>query len=127
MGKTKKVKGTKQTLEFTEEPKKFKVKAVKCKSKKQKEFLETIESHAITLCNGIPGSGKTFLACYAALKMLEKQQIDRIVLVKSVTTLPRGVRFKKPFFNKYGSYTSSKVPASSPIAAAKVSNPTGPP
>lgn len=50
--------------------------------------MEAIESHTITLCNGIPGSGKTFLACYAALKMLEKQQIDRIVLVKSVTTLP---------------------------------------
>ena len=88
MSKSKKKKGTKQTLEFVEEPKKFRVKPIKCKSKKQKEFLEAIESHTITLCNGIPGSGKTFLACYAALKMLEKQQIDRIVLVKSVTTLP---------------------------------------
>ena len=88
MGKTKKVKGTKQTLTFTEGEKPFHVKAIKCKSAKQKEFLKAVESSTITLCNGIPGSGKTFLACYAALKMLEKKQVDKIVLVKSVTTLP---------------------------------------
>ena len=58
MSKSKKKKGTKQTLEFVEEPKKFRVKPIKCKSKKQKEFLEAIEDHTITLCNGIPGSGK---------------------------------------------------------------------
>ena len=32
-----------------------------------------------------------------------------------------------PCFKRYGSYTSSNVPASSEIDAASVSNPTGPP
>ncbi len=88
MGKTKKVKGTKQTLERVEMEKPFHVKAIKCKSLKQKEFLQAVDTHTVTLCNGLPGTGKTFLACYAALKMLEKKQVDKIVLVKSVTPLP---------------------------------------
>ena len=37
MGKSKKVKGTKQTLEYVEEEKKLYVKSLKCKTKKQKE------------------------------------------------------------------------------------------
>lgn len=88
MGKSKKLKGTKQTLEYVEEEKKLHVKTIKCKNSKQKEFLKSIEDHEITICTGISGSGKTFLAVYAALKLLEKQKIDKIVLVKSVTTLP---------------------------------------
>ena len=87
-GKSKKVKGTKQTLEYIEEPKKLHVKTIKCKNAKQKEFLRTIEDKEGTICTGIAGSGKTFMACYQALKMLEKNQIEKIVLVKSVTTIP---------------------------------------
>jgi phosphate starvation-inducible PhoH-like protein len=35
----------------------------------------------------LAGSGKTYVALYYALKSLEKGQCDKIVLVKSVTTL----------------------------------------
>lgn len=86
--KSKKKKGTKQTLVYVEEPKKLHVKTIKCKNARQKEFLRTIEENEVTVCTGIAGSGKTFLACYQALKMLEKAQIEKIVLVKSVTTIP---------------------------------------
>ena len=44
-----------------------------------------------------------------------------------VTTLPLVVLTKNPICSKYGSYTSSIVPISSPIVALKVSIPTGPP
>ena len=37
------------------------------------------------------------------------------------------MRVIKPFLIRYGSYTSSIVPLSSPIAADRVSSPTGPP
>ena len=87
MGKTKKVKGTKQTLEYVEQPEKLHVKTIKCKNLRQKEFLKTMESTEITLCDGLAGSGKTYVALYFALKALEKGQCDKIVLVKSVTTL----------------------------------------
>src|SRR6185312_7949098 len=47
--------------------------------------------------------------------------------VRSVATRPRGVRLRYPSCNRYGSYTSSIVSASSLTAAASVSSPTGPP
>lgn len=86
-GKSKKVKGTKQTLEYVEQPEKLHVKTIKCKNQRQKEFLNSIDSHEVTICNGLAGSGKTYVALYYALKALEKGQYEKIVLVKSVTTL----------------------------------------
>jgi phosphate starvation-inducible PhoH-like protein len=46
-----------------------------------------MEDNEITVCNGLAGSGKTYVALYFALKMLERGRCDKIVLVKSVTTL----------------------------------------
>ena len=40
---------------------------------------------------------------------------------------PRGVRWRKPSWSRYGSYTSSTVSGSSPSATASVERPTGPP
>lgn len=87
-GKSKKVKGTKQTIEYKEEPKKLHVKPLKCMNQRQKDFVQSIEKHEITICTGLAGSGKTYVALSVALKMLEKSQIKQIVLVKSVQPLP---------------------------------------
>lgn len=87
-GKSKKVKGTKQTLEYVEEPEKLHVKSLKCMNQRQKEFVRSIEEKEITVCTGLAGSGKTYVSVATALKMLEKNQIKQIVLVKSVTPLP---------------------------------------
>jgi len=87
-GKSKKVKGTKQQMEFVEEPKKFHVKPLKCMNAKQKQFVKAVETNEVTIVSGIAGCGKTYLACAVALKMLEKNQVDQIVLVKSVTEIP---------------------------------------
>lgn len=88
MGKSKKKAGTKQQLEYVEKPDKFHVKAIKCKNARQKEFLKTLDDKVITVCTGSPGSGKTFLALYSALKALEKGQVERIYLVKPVVQIP---------------------------------------
>src|SRR5439155_9265512 len=45
----------------------------------------------------------------------------------AVATRPCGVRLMYPSMIKYGSFTSSRVPASSPIATASEFKPTGPP
>lgn len=87
-GKSKKVKGTKQTLEYVEESEKLHVKSLKCMNQRQKEFVRSIEEKEITVCTGLAGSGKTYVSVATALKMLEKNQIKQIVLVKSVTPLP---------------------------------------
>lgn len=87
MGKSKKVKGTKQTLQYIEEQPKIHIKQIKCLNIRQKEFLNSIKSKEITITSGEAGCGKTFLACYYALKALEKNEFEQIVLVKSVTTI----------------------------------------
>lgn len=85
---SKKVKGTKQTF-VKEEIKKAKslwVKPVECLNDRQREFQDSIRTKEVTIVTGLAGSGKTFIALYNALKLLE-QGYKRIVLVKSVTTL----------------------------------------
>lgn len=87
-GKSKKVKGTKQTLEYVETPEKFHVPQIKCKSAKQKAFLKVLESNTITICTGPAGTAKTYTAVYAALKALEKKQVEQIILIKPNLDLP---------------------------------------
>ncbi len=88
MGRTKKIKNTKQQLEYVEDEKKLHVKQIKCMNSRQKEFLNSINSSEISICVGPAGCGKTYLALWQGLKYLEKNQFDGITLVKSVTPLP---------------------------------------
>lgn len=61
---------------------------LKCKSANQKTFVNSIKEKDITICTGPPGSGKTYLTCYQFLELLKNNpQYEKIVLVKSVTTL----------------------------------------
>ena len=61
---------------------------IKCKSPNQKELINSIKNNEITICYGPPGTGKTYLSCAQSLKMLKRSKnIDKIYLVKSVTTL----------------------------------------
>ena len=61
---------------------------IKHKTSNQKKLTDSIKKNEITICNGLPGTGKTFLACAEALKLLKNtQKYKRIVLIKSVTTL----------------------------------------
>ena len=85
---SKKVKGTKQTFvkEEIKKAKSFWVKPVECLNDRQREFQDSIRTKEVTIVTGLAGSGKTFIALYNALKLLE-QGYKRIVLVKSVTTL----------------------------------------
>lgn len=62
---------------------------LKCKTEGQKELVNSIKSKEITICSGLAGTGKTYLACAQALKLLKSspKKYQKIVLVKSVTTL----------------------------------------
>ena len=88
MGKSKKVKGTKQTLEFKEREEKFHVRPIKCRSQKQKQFLKVLENNQITICIGPAGTSKTYTAVYNALKALEKKQVEQIILIKPNIDIP---------------------------------------
>ena len=61
---------------------------LKCKNSNQKTFINLISDNKITIAAGPAGTGKTYLACAQALKMLKSDpKFKRIILVKSVTVL----------------------------------------
>jgi phosphate starvation-inducible PhoH-like protein len=62
---------------------------LKCKNDRQKQFVKLIQSKDITICAGPAGTGKTFVACAEALRLLVQKPdlYKRIIIVKSVTVL----------------------------------------
>jgi phosphate starvation-inducible PhoH-like protein len=62
---------------------------VKPKTENQKKLVQAIKENEIVIASGFPGTGKTFLACAEALKLIKSPDnaFKRIMLVKSVTTL----------------------------------------
>jgi len=62
---------------------------VKPKTENQKKLVQAIKEKEIVIASGFPGTGKTFLACAEALKLLRNPEnaFKKIILVKSVTTL----------------------------------------
>jgi phosphate starvation-inducible PhoH-like protein len=62
---------------------------VKCKNENQKKLVQSIKDNEITIVSGLPGTGKTFIACAEALKLIKTRgKYKKILLVKSVTQLP---------------------------------------
>ena len=60
----------------------------KFKNENQKKLTNLIKENKITIAAGPAGTGKTYLACAHALKMLKTdQRFKKIILVKSVTVL----------------------------------------
>lgn len=56
---------------------------IKPKTEGQQIYLESIEDNIITICDGLAGTGKTFISFYSALKYyLSNNNIDRIVIVR---------------------------------------------
>lgn len=83
-----KAKATKQTVATNDETSKtFKIRPVEFLTENQKLLYESIRDKEITIVTGSPGTGKTFLSLYSALRSLGPKY-KKIILVKSVTTLP---------------------------------------
>jgi phosphate starvation-inducible protein PhoH and related proteins len=59
------------------------------KNESQKKLINSIKNNEITICAGLAGTGKTFVAIAYALSLLRKSgnRFKKIYLVKSVTTL----------------------------------------
>ena len=62
---------------------------VRPKTENQKNLVKAIKENEIIIASGLPGTGKTFLACAEALKLIKNpnNRYEKIILVKSVTTL----------------------------------------
>lgn len=50
----------------------------------QRKYVSTVEQNDITFCYGPAGTSKTFTACYIALQMLERKEIEHIILCKPI-------------------------------------------
>lgn len=63
----------------------FKINSLKFKSQKQKDFFDLCRNEDIKLliCDGPAGTGKSFLAIYAALKMLKAGKYEKIMYLRS--------------------------------------------
>jgi len=61
---------------------------VKCKTENQKLLINAIKEKEVVICSGPAGTGKTYLACAEALRLIKRYaRYKKIVIVKSVTTL----------------------------------------
>ena len=61
---------------------------LKCRNEKQKHFVSEIRNHEITICDGIAGSGKTYIALYEGILGVLSKRFDKVVLCKSVISTP---------------------------------------
>lgn len=62
---------------------------LKCKTPGQKVLIKTFKNKEVTFATGQAGTGKTYLACAAALKMLKNEsKYEKIIIAKSVTPIP---------------------------------------
>jgi len=79
--------GHKDAKEATVQGMKIKFKP---KTENQKKFVDLIKSKELVIGAGFAGTGKTFLACAAALMLLQEnpEKYHKIILVKSVVELP---------------------------------------
>ncbi|MCX5782905.1 MAG: PhoH family protein [Elusimicrobia bacterium] len=59
-------------------------KAIKPRSPKQEEYIKSIFDHDMVIALGPAGTGKTFLAVAAALRALEMNIVDKIVLTRPI-------------------------------------------
>ncbi len=57
-------------------------KPVKCKTIGQKNYINAIKNHSVTICIGPAGTGKTYLAIAMAVDALKKEEISRIILTR---------------------------------------------
>jgi phosphate starvation-inducible PhoH-like protein len=58
-------------------------------SDKRRFSFDSIKNNQITIVSGLPGTGKTFIACAEALRIVKaRTKYKKILLVKSVTQLP---------------------------------------
>lgn len=60
----------------------FRGKPVKCKTIGQKNYIDAIENHSVTICIGPAGTGKTYLAIAMAVNALKNEEISRIILTR---------------------------------------------
>ncbi|MFT5200226.1 MAG: phosphate starvation-inducible PhoH-like protein [Planctomycetota bacterium] len=62
----------------------FKVRPVEPRNENQRKYLDLIEKHNLVFSLGAAGTGKTYLAVSAAIRMLRRGEVRRLVITRPV-------------------------------------------
>ena len=55
---------------------------IKAKTKNQQIYIDSIADRTITICSGLAGTGKTYIACGLAAEMLSENKIEKVVIAR---------------------------------------------
>ena len=65
------------------------------KTYNQSEYIRCMSENTITLCHGLPGTGKSFLATALALEYLRDHKIEKILFTRPMVQCGNGLGFLK--------------------------------
>ncbi len=57
-------------------------KPIRCKTNGQRQYVEAIRNHELTIAAGPAGTGKTYLAMALAVRALKSKEVERIILTR---------------------------------------------
>lgn len=55
---------------------------IRAKTRRQRQYIDSIRSHDLTFCIGPAGTGKTFLAAIVAVQALLANEVERLILTR---------------------------------------------
>ncbi len=65
-----------------EEQKNNNTNKIKAKTKNQETYINSVATKTITICSGLAGTGKTYIACGLAAEMLLENKVEKIVIAR---------------------------------------------
>lgn len=69
----------------------FKSRSVSARTPNQKLYIRAIVDNSITCCLGPPGTGKTHIAAGMAVQMMQRGEIQRIIICRPVVDVGKGI------------------------------------
>lgn len=71
----------------------YTLKPVGFKTRRQQEYYNSIMENTITISTGVAGTGKSFIAVYAALQSLAANEVEKIVMTKPTVEVGEGIGY----------------------------------
>jgi len=98
----------------------FRAKEFKALTDNQRLYLKSLKNYPVVVCHGYPGTGKTWMAVGHALTLLDRMEIDKIIICRPMLEageklgfLPGGIEDKaspyvRPVMEALGDFASPK-------------------
>jgi phosphate starvation-inducible protein PhoH and related proteins len=83
----------KELRTFSEEELKKQRRTLKAKTPGQQEYIDAIDNNIIVLCNGVAGTGKTYIAIAKAVELLLDGKVNKIVIARPIVECDENLGF----------------------------------